>query len=218
MGYDVPVDQPNIIVKDTFLHWPGYIPRETADRLFNDLKAQTVELGTVQMSYGKRGPWRNRAKRMVRFGDEGVTYKYGEKEKPVHPWTPALLELREIVRNWAKEYHSGTDLASTPFNCGVVNIYMDQTADLYPHTDITYLPQLGQEPLIPAVTLGETRDFILRPIDAKPKDNRDKVIPISHGDLFVMQGRSQLDWKHGIAPSEVPKGLRLSVTFRQHMY
>lgn len=197
------------IVPKTFIHYPKWLERELADTLFLRLVEETSQKCQPQMTYSQHGPRFNPMKKMGRFGDPDMTYSYKGKEKQVNVWTRSLLALRELVET-SLEQKSGF------FNCGVVNIYGDESADLYPHTDIAYIPQLGQEPLIAAASFGATRDFILRPIDAKPKDKKDILISIEHSDLFVMQGKSQLEWKHGVAPCSEKKGMRLSVTFRRH--
>lgn len=199
-----------VIVTDTFIHQPKWLEEDHATALFSTLVNETLEKCRSQMSYGRYGPRPNKMKRMGRFGDPGMSYVYKGKKKPIYEWTPGLLKLRDLVEDEMK-------LVRGYFNCGVINAYLNETADLYPHTDITYLPQLGQEPIIPAVSLGETRGLILRPIDAKPKDNRDLLVQLGHGDLFVMRGKSQLEWKHGIAPSLEKKEMRLSITFRRHL-
>lgn len=201
------------IIPNTFIHIPGWLPKAEADTLFPALESETLSRCQMQLTYGAKGPWRNKAKRMGRFGDPGVTYDYNGKPKPIYPWTPSLLTIKALV-----EGHLDQHGPKETFNCGVVNAYLNETADLYPHTDITYLPQLGQEPVIAAVSLGEVRDFILRPMQAsKPVGKNDIIVPLGHGDLFIMCGRSQLDWKHGLKACPTSKGLRLSVTFRHHL-
>ena len=92
---------------------------------------------------------------------------------------------------------------------------MSAGASLYPHTDTKYIPELGERPVIAAVSFGEPRDFVLTRIDDKSKKI---TLPLQHGDLFVMFGDSQQEWKHSI-PEMNPSdwiGSRISLTYRHH--
>lgn len=190
---------------DCFKHVPNWISKEIADIYIKLLIDETASACKGQMTYGPDGPRFNPEKRMGRFGDANITYTYKDKKKPVHAWTPTLLKIKQRLN----------DEGILDANCVVVNMYGDRTANLYPHTDITYIPELGQEPTIISISFGATRDFALVPIENK--GYKDAImLPLSHGDMFVMSGRSQLDFKHGMPAADHDVGLRLSLTFRRH--
>jgi len=63
---------------------------------------------------------------------------------------------------------------------------------------------------VPVLTLGAPRRFLLRSVDGGPST---ALVPVS-GDLVVMGGRCQLDWRHSVPKQSVPSGPRISVNFR----
>ena len=190
------IDHPKakVILADTFIFVPGWLSKEEADEMYEKLKVETY---TSDKGRGGR-------KAMQRFVDEGVQYLFKGRPKPVRPWTPTLLEIRRRLEA----------LAHSEFNCVVVNRYENERQALPLHSDTgTYIPQLGDEPTIASVSFGETRDFQLQ-----CKATKEIVpIPLSHGDLFFMMGKSQQEWKHGVPKCDTPKELRISLTFRKHL-
>jgi len=71
-------------------------------------------------------------------------------------------------------------------------------------------PELGQNPIIASVSLGEPRDFIF-----KHKQNDDKhKLALEHGSLLIMRGSTQKYWRHGINKTAKPVNKRLNFTFR----
>lgn len=196
---------PIAIAPNDFLWVRGWLEPAEASVLEAQIVAETLDRATVQKSFGPNGPYWNKFKRMVRFGDEDVTYTYKGKPKPVFPWTPSLSRVRALVE----------DALDHTFNCVVVNFYDNEDADLYPHSDIKYIPQLGSEPIIAAVSFGAERSFIIR--EGSSGKGVDHTVDLGHGDLFVMRGKSQTDYRHGLLRSEVPKGRRVSLTFRKHL-
>lgn len=62
---------------------------------------------------------------------------------------------------------------------------------------------------VPVLTLGAERRFLLRPVDGGPST---VLRPVS-GDLVVMGGRCQTDWRHCVPKQATPTGPRISVNF-----
>jgi alkylated DNA repair dioxygenase AlkB len=70
-------------------------------------------------------------------------------------------------------------------------------------TDMKWL----DDTLIPILTLGATRPWLLRPWSAKFRSGVDETpgkgathdLQPGHGDLIVMGGRCQADWQHSVA-------------------
>lgn len=202
---DLRLQRPITAALDDFLWIPGWLEQADAKKLESSIVIETREKSSIQKSYGPHGPYWNPSKRMVRFGDPDVTYTYKGKSKPVFAWTPSLIVLRTLVEQSIE----------MKFNCVVVNFYEDEEADLYPHSDVKYIPQLGPEPVIAAVSFGETRDFVIR--EGTSGKGADHIVPLSHGDLFIMKGKSQSDFRHGLPKAQSPKGRRVSLTFRKHL-
>jgi hypothetical protein len=156
-----------------------------------------------QLKYGMGGRFFDRGHTMSRFGDSGVTYSFKGKPKPMHPMTPSLVALKKLV--------------GQP-NCVVINSYAP-TSGLYPHRDGQYIPQLGANPVIVAVSFGATRTFLLHRWDpARGKRLPDPVaLSLGHGDLVVMHGACDTLYQHSIPKEPHVVGTRVSLTFRRHL-
>ena len=71
-------------------------------------------------------------------------------------------------------------------------------------------PELGDQPMIASVSLGETRRMLFRPVSG----GKSLGIDLGHGSLLVMKGDSQKNWKHSIPKSAREMELRINLTFR----
>lgn len=65
------------------------------------------------------------------------------------------------------------------------------------------------EAVIPVLSLGATRRFLIRPRGGGPS----KTIVAHGGDLVVMGGRCQKDYQHSVPKQKQPTGARLSLNF-----
>ncbi|MGG5258314.1 alpha-ketoglutarate-dependent dioxygenase AlkB [Phycicoccus avicenniae] len=66
-----------------------------------------------------------------------------------------------------------------------------------------------RECVVPVLSLGAARRFLLRPTGGGPST---RLRPVS-GDLVVMGGRCQTDWRHCVPKESTPAGPRISVNF-----
>lgn len=198
-----------IIIPDCAFHVPGFLDQAVADDLGTKIVEETYNRWVNQMSYSKGWPARiDKGHTMARFGAPGVTYTYKDKPKPMYEFTPALRQA--LVR---------VDLAlGTAFNCVVINSYAPASG-LYPHRDSHYIPQLGTNPTIAALSFGATRTFNIYPLNEKGKRIKDRVVSVKlgHGDLFVMHGECDTKYHHGIPEEPDVQGTRVSLTFRRHL-
>jgi alkylated DNA repair dioxygenase AlkB len=64
--------------------------------------------------------------------------------------------------------------------------------------------------IVPVLSLGAPRRFLLKPRKGGPR----MVLEPAGGDLIVMGGRCQLDWRHSIPKQAKPAGPRISVNFQ----
>jgi alkylated DNA repair dioxygenase AlkB len=72
-------------------------------------------------------------------------------------------------------------------------------------------PELGTNPVIASLNLGQTRRFILR----SRKDHSFKLeYALAHGDLLVMGGALQHHWVHAVPKEKNIRGFRVNFTFR----
>jgi alkylated DNA repair dioxygenase AlkB len=65
------------------------------------------------------------------------------------------------------------------------------------------------EAIVPVLSLGSQRRFLIRPATA----GRSTTIQLAGGDLVVMGGRCQRDWRHCVPKQKIAAGPRISLNF-----
>ncbi len=139
--------------------------------------------------------------RLIRFmGDPGVIYRYSGASYIAAPWHPALLPLRQRLRD---EYR-------LEFNSVLINLYRDGNDSMGWHADDE--PELGPHPAIASVSLGAVRRFQLRSLRLPRK--RFELKP-EHGSLLLMRGALQQHWQHQLPKTTRPIAPRINLTFRR---
>ncbi len=163
---------------------------ELLERLIRetDWRAESIVL------FGKRHP---QPRLSAWHGERGYTYS-GLRLDPA-PFTPLLERLRGAVQ----------EATGGHFNSVLLNYYRDGRDSMGMHSDDE--PELGPEPLIASLSLGQTRDFILR----HKHSGQTLRLALPDGSLLVMGGRLQRNWRHGINKSARPLGPRVNLTFRR---
>jgi alkylated DNA repair dioxygenase AlkB len=133
------------------------------------------------------------------FGDDNIGYKYSGRYFEATQWTPYLLSMKNQIQ---KDF----DLA---FNSVLLNYYRDGNDSMGLHADDE--PELGFNPTIVSVSFGETRKMIFR-----NKLDKEKItFELKDGDLLIMSGSLQHNWKHELPKSRQILGARLNLTFRK---
>jgi len=132
------------------------------------------------------------------YGDRG--YRYSGIRLEPRPWPPLLQGIRRRVER----------LAGYDFNSVLLNYYRDQNDSMGMHSDDE--KELGPRPVIASLSLGETRDFLLRHKTCKQQNIK---LPLPAGSLLLMQGDLQRHWRHGINAQRRPCGARVNLTFRR---
>jgi alkylated DNA repair dioxygenase AlkB len=59
------------------------------------------------------------------------------------------------------------------------------------------------------LSLGATRRFLIKPA----KGGQSVSLAAASGDLIVMGGRAQRDWRHSVPKQATPVGPRISINF-----
>ena len=135
------------------------------------------------------------------YGDENSAYSYsGIKQQPM-AWTPVLSNIKNRVET----------ISGYAFNSVLLNYYRDQNDCMGMHSDDE--KDLGSQPVIASLSLGEERDFILK--HKYRKDLEIIKLPLPSGSLLLMKGDTQSRWKHGINRQRQVCGARVNLTFRQ---
>ncbi len=171
---------------------PEFSPPREADALFETLLRET----DWRQEYGRFGQPFPRLTAL--YGDEGLTYKYSGVTYHHIPWTDTFAALRRRIE----------DAAGAPMNSVLLNRYRDGHDSMGYHSDDE--PELGRNPVVPSVSLGAERRFVLR-----HKKTKERIeYRLQHGSLLVMGGTLQHFWEHALPKSREAVGQRINLTFR----
>ena len=110
------------------------------------------------------------------------------------------------LRSLLKMIHKKTDYR---FNSVLLNLYRDGMDSNGWHSDNE--PELGNDPKIASITLGEERFFHIK--HKKIKDLKYKIL-LKHGSLLLMGERSQTEWVHQIPKTKKKIYPRINLTYR----
>lgn len=188
------------------LHLPGadvalhadFLTRDDADAL---LRTFIQTLPWQQRDVTVQGRSYPQPRLTAWFGDAGA-YTYSGLTLEAEPWTTELAWLRDMIAERTGVRH----------NSVLANHYRAGRRDsIGMHSDNE--PELGRDPEIASISLGEERPFVLAP---KPwtKASRNEI-PLPHGSLLVMRGTTQRNWNHGVdKPTRPSTASRINLTFR----
>jgi len=129
-----------------------------------------------------------------------LSYSYSGIRLEPQPWTSTLLDLKSRVEA----------LTGHEFNSVLLNYYRDQNDSMGMHSDDER--ELGSQPSIASLSLGEERTFLLK--HKTRKDLKTTRLALPAGSLLLMRGDTQQYWRHGINKERHPCGPRVNLTFR----
>ncbi len=166
-----------------------------ADTLFSTLLEETPWRQNKITVYGKEydEPRLTQLYGSVDYGYSGIKFK------PLD-WTPTLAQIKADVEQ----------AAQADFNVCLINLYRDGSDSNGWHADNE--KELGQNPVIASVSLGQERFFHLRHNDNKELKFK---FPLTHGSLLIMAGETQHTYKHQIAKTARKILPRINLTFRK---
>jgi alkylated DNA repair dioxygenase AlkB len=177
-----------------FRWFPGWLDAAAADALFARLAVDTPwEDPTVRVA-GRVLPV---PRRIAFFGPFAYAYS-GVTHPPAAMPAPVDAVRRRIEAT-----------AGHPFNTVLLNLYRDGSDSVSWHSDDDY-PH-GGHPAVASLSLGATRRFR---IAAKRGGRATTHVDLTAGSLLVMEGRSQLDYRHALPKTARPVGARINLTFR----
>ena len=132
------------------------------------------------------------------YADNGIEYTYSGKKLKRHNWNETLIEIKGEIEK----------ITSFKFNSVLANLYRDGNDSMGLHSDDE--KELGINPVIASLSLGESRDILFKHKNIKTSIN----IPQTSGQLIVMYGQTQKYWKHEIKKTKKFKKPRINLTFR----
>jgi hypothetical protein len=97
------------------------------------------------------------------------------------------------------------------FDSAGFNLYRDGRDGVAWHGD--KIVKVIAEPIVPLVSLGEPRTFLLRPRGG----GRSRAFRLGRGDLLVTGGTTQRTWQHSV-PKVARAGPRISIAFRYGLH
>ena len=157
-------------------------------------------------------PWRNESivvwskkyqqpRLIAWYGDPGASYTYSGITLEPLPWSDTLRGVRERVESFT----------GVKFNSVLANYYRDNKDSMGFHSDNE--PELGAQPVIASLSLGEERTFVMR--HRIKKDLNPVKLHLASGSLLLMKASTQQFWEHGLPKQSHPCGPRVNLTFRQ---
>lgn len=130
------------------------------------------------------------------YGD--FDYKYSNQLFKKDSFPDFLLDLKERIQKYS----------NSKFNSVLINYYRDGNDSMGKHQDNE--KELGINPVIASISLGECRRFIVENILTKKKFN----IILNNGSLLIMKNYSQKLYYHSLPKSSKIKKERINLTFR----
>lgn len=146
------------------------------------------------------GRWVDSPRRSCWIGDPGASYRYSGASFEPHPWPAVLGAVRARL---------AAELGGA-FNSVLANLYRDGDDAMGWHADDE--PELGPEPVIASLSLGQARRFLLK---HRKVPMRRLALALPAGSLLVMRGRTQEEFVHALPRSRRAPGPRINLTFRR---
>jgi alpha-ketoglutarate-dependent dioxygenase alkB family protein 2 len=197
---------------------PRWLSQQMADDILSELK--NLEYNSDEDSkiliFGKEQVI---PRKQVAFSDYGIKYKFSETTVTGRPWNeaPKTDSLRSMLDSYIREIGILDSESGDYLNYVLVNYYRDGRDYIGPHRDnepgmykITTADG-NKETIIISLSFGATRDFILKNI----KNSKMKYpLSLAHGDLLIMRGSTNDEWKHYLPKRTRVKEPRYNLTFR----
>lgn len=171
---------------------------EPTDRLLARLIA---EIPWRQQSIALFGKIHLQPRLICWMGDPDCAYRYSGTRWEPQPWHPLVDALRSRVEA----------LTDARFNAVLLNLYRDGADSMGSHADDE--PELGERPTIASLSFGAERAMHFR--HRHDRTQPTQRIFLEDGDLLVMRGDTQSNWRHAIPKTRRPVGPRVNLTFRR---
>lgn len=175
---------------------PEFLTQLQSDDLFNKLKNFDGWRQDYIKIYGKTHPL---PRLNCWFAESNNPYRWSGIDMYPIKFTDELRIILEKLRNET----------GVVFNTALGNFYRNGKDSVSWHSDDE--PDLGPNPVIASLSLGETRKFILR---QKKDHSITKSFDLNHGSLLYMSGKVQSVWEHSLPKTTKEIGIRINLTFR----
>ena len=177
-------------------YFSNFMENEEAMAYFEKLKSSVPWRQDEIRVYGKLYP---QPRLTALYGNNDRSYTYsGIVMKPL-PFNETLSDIRKRI----------SSLTNVEFTSCLLNLYRDGKDSNGWHSDDE--KELGRNPVIASVSLGQERYFHLR--HKNLKELKHKIL-LKHGSLLLMSGQTQHYWQHQLPKTTRPIGERINLTFR----
>lgn len=199
--------QPELFPQESSCHWripdgslnlisnflPEAVHRSLMDQLTNSIKWEQsrIRIAGKLIHIPRLNAW---------YGDTNANYRYSGTRFQALPWIDPLIRIKELIEQYSD--HN--------FNSVLANLYRDGQDSVAWHADDE--PELGKNPFIASLSLGQVRRFQLRHRFDKSRARIDMDLP--DNSLLLMGGSLQHYWMHQIPKTRKPVGPRINLTYR----
>ena len=187
--FDLPVEQA------LFRYYPEFISPSAAAKLFDLLIRETPWRSDKVKVFGK---WYDQPRLTAWYATSPRSYSYSGLNLD-------SLEMTDPLNSLLKSIEQKTDAR---FNSVLLNLYRDGKDSNGWHSDDE--KELGPDPTIASVSLGEARVFQLK----HKTTGATYKFTLKSGSLLLMGSRSQIEWKHQLPKTKTQVGPRINGTFR----
>ena len=177
-------------------YFSNFLDYENASTCFELLKSSVPWRQDEIRVYGKIYP---QPRLTALYGNNNRSYSYSGITMQPLPFSETILYLKTKL----------SGVTPVNFTSCLLNLYRDGKDSNGWHSDDE--KELGQNPVIASVSLGQERYFHLK---HKYLKNLKHKILLEHGSLLLMRGQTQHYWLHQIAKTTKPIGERINLTFR----
>jgi alkylated DNA repair dioxygenase AlkB len=186
----------NLLPQDGIVHYYGKVMSQERAAGYFDRLLHGIEWKNDEANFfGKHIITKRKT---AWYGDAGYLYTYSNITKQALPWTPELLELRQLAA-------AQTGLT---FNSCLLNLYHNGQEGMAWHSDDE--KSLGKNPAIASFSFGAERKFSF-----KHKQTQQTLsLILENGSLLIMKGATQTHWLHRLPPSSKITRPRINLTFR----
>ncbi len=177
-------------------YYPDFIASEAATQYFKILKDSIPWQQDDIKVFGKVYP---QPRLTAFYGNGEKSYSYSNITMKPKLFTKELLEIKQEIEA----------IDCVAFNSCLLNLYRNGKDSNGWHADDE--KELGQNPIIASLSLGQERPFHLR---YKRNTKVKHKIVLGHGSLLLMKGSTQHHWQHQIPKTAKPITERINLTFR----
>ena len=181
----------------TINFFPDFLSKTQADSLLDVFYNQTKWQQDTIKVFVKTHP---QPRLTALYGNNGLPYSYSNITMHPHPMTFEIETLMQQIKS----------VCSSEFTSVLMNLYRNGSDSNGWHSDDE--KELGINPVIASLSLGETRMFHLR--HKFDKSQRHKM-ELTHGSLLIMSDETQHQWQHQIPKTKKEVRPRINLTFRK---